>query len=90
MHLTYTAHSKENYSTLRIDYPGSFLTMNLGYSSLSKPIAFLGINSGLNHGFKGDFREFFMTEGAVLNNKIPNLINIVKVFDVSTMAYYRF
>ena len=90
MHLTYTAHSVENYSTLRIDYPGSFLEMKVGYSSLAEPTAHLGINSGLTHGFKGDVREFYMSYGAISGDKIPNLMNIVKVFDVSTMAYYRF
>lgn len=41
-------------------------------------------------GFRGDVREFFMSYGAIEKDKIPNLINTVKVFDVSTMAYYRF
>lgn len=64
--------------------------MTVGYSSVSKNIAHLGIDSGLTTGFNGDVREFFMSYGAIANDKIPYLINIVKVFDVSTMAYYRF
>lgn len=31
-----------------------------------------------------------MSFGAIDDDKIVNLINMVKVFDVSTMAYYRF
>ena len=31
-----------------------------------------------------------MSYGAISSEKIPNLMNIIKVFDVSTMAYYRF
>jgi hypothetical protein len=31
-----------------------------------------------------------MSFGAISSDKIPNLMNIVKVFDVSIMAYYRF
>jgi hypothetical protein len=50
----------------------------------------LGINSGLTFGFNGDVREFFMSYGAIKTEKIPNLMNVVKVFDVSVMGYYRF
>lgn len=75
---------------LRLDYPGGFLKMNLGYASPPKTTAHLGIDAGLSVGFKGDVKEFFMSFGAIDDDKIINLINMVKVFDVSTMAYYRF
>jgi hypothetical protein len=90
MHLTYTAHATENYSTLRIDYPGGSLETVLGYASISSTTAHLGIDSGLTYGFKGDVREFYMSYGTIKSDKIPNLMNVVKVFDISTMAYYRF
>lgn len=64
--------------------------MTVGYSSLVKNSATLGIDSGLTHGFKGDVREFFMSVGAISRDKIVNLMNVIKVFDISTMAYYRF
>lgn len=64
--------------------------MVLGYSRIANPICHLGIDSGLTHGLKGDVREFYMSYGAIKSEKIPNLMNVVKVFDVSTMAYYRF
>ena len=44
----------------------------------------------LGHGWKGDVLEFFMTYGALNEDDVPNLINMLKVFDVSTMAYYNF
>ena len=43
-----------------------------------------------NQGFAGDVREFWMTYGYVEPSTIPMLMNMVKVWDVSTMAYYRF
>jgi len=90
MHLTYTAHANENYSTLRVDYPGGSLDTVLGYASISSSTAYLGIDSGLTYGFKGDVREFYMSLGAIKSEKIPNLMNIVKVYDTSILAYYRF
>jgi hypothetical protein len=90
MHLTYTAHATENYSTLRIDYPGGSLETVLGYASISSSTAHLGIDSGLTYGFKGDVREFYMSFGAIKSDKIPNLMNVVKVYDISTMAYSVF
>jgi hypothetical protein len=44
IHLTYTAHSKEKYSTLRIDFPTEFKEVRGGYASLSGDNAYLGIN----------------------------------------------
>lgn len=90
IHLTYTARSKENNATLRLDYAGGKVEMTLGYATINNPQATLGINSGLTTGFAGDVREFYMSYGAIKSDKIQNLMNVVKVFDVSTMAYYRF
>ena len=64
--------------------------MTHGYATISNPQAMLGINSGLTFGFNGDVREFFMSYGAIKTEKIQNLMNVVKVFDVSVMGYYRF
>jgi hypothetical protein len=75
---------------VRLDYPGGYLQQRFSYASLIKPTAHLGIDAALSKGFQGDVREFFLSYGAINEARIKNVMNMVKVFDVSTMAYYRF
>jgi len=35
-------------------------------------------------------REFYMSYGNIPTSNVKNIMNMVKVFDLSTMAYYRF
>ena len=51
---------------------------------------FLGIGSDLQLGFIGDIREVWVSLGYLDDSNVPNIMNMNKVFDVSTMGYYKF
>ena len=51
---------------------------------------FVGIGSDMQRGFYGDIREVWVSLGYLEDTDVPNIMNMDKVFDVSTMGYYRF
>jgi len=53
-------------------------------------LIYLAIDPLLKSGFYGHIREFFMTYGYLDPSNVPNVMNMLKTWDVSTMAYYRF
>lgn len=92
-HLTFISRHHEGTSMLRIDYADTSVEVEADvHQPLDTNSLFLGISSDLKlpNGFRGRFREVFLTYGAIEPSSIPFVINMVKVFDVSTMAYYRF
>jgi hypothetical protein len=90
-HLTYIARWKENTSVARLDLATEHHGSIGVYQSFNSNVFYLGIDSALlGHGFIGRFREFYMGFGAIEETSIIHFMNMMKVFDVSTMGNYNF
>ena len=77
-------------SYLRLDTPVWNSIRNGTYVAMTIDEVFIGIGSDLQHGFNGDIQEVWVTKGYLEPDNVPNLMNMNKVFDVSTMGYYKF
>ena len=92
MHFTFSANwkPKDSESYMRIDFPEQHLTIKGSYSHLKNPEVYIGIGSDKKRGFNGDIREVWVSLGYLNDTDVPKIMNMNKVFDVSTMGYYKF
>ena len=78
------------HSYLRIDFPTLNQTISGSYSNLKSEEVYVGIGSDLKRGFNGDIREVWVSLGYLKEDDVTKIMNMNKVFDVSTMGYYKF
>jgi hypothetical protein len=60
------------------------------YSTYNRPLAWLAIDKHEKNGLIGDIKEFFITYGLIEFENLPYVMTMVKAWDISSMAYYRF
>ncbi len=51
-------------------------------------LIFIGISADSTKALQGDIREFYMNAGRIDPEAITALASNIKIFEVSTMAYY--
>ena len=95
MHLTFSAEWGNKAmgggsSYLRIDFPKLNRTISGSYTNLKSPEVYVGIGSDMKRGFNGDIREVWVSLGYLEGADVKKIMNMNKVFDVSTMGYYKF
>ena len=92
MHLTFSANWKPEGSDsyLRLDFPEQNLVVKGGYTNIKSPEVYIGMGSDKKRGFNGDIQEVWVSIGYLNQTDVPYLMNVNKVFDVSTIGYYKF
>ena len=100
MHFTYSAIYKpastlsgiRSESYLRIDISTFHIIRTGGYKPIKSSNLYYGAGGAAEEdvGFKGHYRQFYITVGYIDNEDVQNLMHEYKVLDYSTMAYYRF
>ena len=95
MHLTFSAEWENvamggGNSYLRIDFPDLNRVITGSYTNMKTEEVYVGIGSDMKRGFNGDIREVWVSLGYLEHADVPKIMNMNKVFDVSTMGYYKF
>jgi len=77
---------------MRLDFPTQHVTIDGSYKSVNtdESTVYIGIGQDMQRGFNGDIAEVWVSLGYLEQDMVPNLMNMNKVFDVSTMGYYKF
>ena len=94
MHLTFSAEWKNKAmgggnSYLRIDFPTMTRTISGDYANLKSEDVYVGIGSDMQRGINGDIREVWVSLGYLEDADVLKIMNMNKVFDVSTMGYFK-
>ena len=100
MHITYSAiynpasalSSVKSESYLRIDISTYSNEWRGGYRAVETGIVYYGCGGPTieDIGFRGNYRQFWLTVGYIEPNNVPYLMHEYKVLDYSSMAYYKF